>query len=392
MEQTNRYLQIDSKFKYLIFLVIRIILLPICRLLYGSKRLWLICERGDDAQDNGFVFFKYLIENRKDINPVFLIKKTSPDYIKVKNVGKVVPFGSIKHFLMCVGTRVKISSNLYGYAPWIVMEKFFRRNKTKDIHVFLQHGISKNYHESFLASNNKGLSFFITGAAPEYEYFKEVCGYEDGVVVYTGLPRFDLLFNAKIKDQILIMPTWRTYLKGLSTEEFKKSEFFTEWNSLLTNSVFLKLCSRSNLSVKFYLHHELQLYSSCFENIPNIVLVHYSDQTVQGLLKESKVLITDFSSVYFDFAFLKKPIIFFQFDEKDYFSKHYEKGYFDYRKSNFGAVCTSVDLVLKELEKIEKNNYLLSKLTEDSIDNYFKFRDSNNSKRIFEIIKNRLKI
>ena len=113
MEQISRYIKIDSKFKYFIFIAIRLLLLPIARIFYGSKKIWVICERGDDAQDNGFVFFEYLTKSQKTIKPVFLIKKQSPDFDKVRAIGKAVHFGSFKHFLLCIGSRVKISSNLY---------------------------------------------------------------------------------------------------------------------------------------------------------------------------------------------------------------------------------------------------------------------------------------
>ncbi len=382
----SNYLKIDNKFKYFIFLLVRFFLLPICRILYGARNKWVICERGDDAQDNGYIFFEYLCKEHKEINPVFLIKKNSPDYEKVSKVGRVVCFGSIKHFLMCIGSRVKISSNLYGYAPWIVMEKFFRRNRTKEVHVFLQHGISKNYHESFLAKYNKSLSLLVTGAFPEFEYISKVCGYKNGVVSYTGLPRFDKLVNSKSsKNSILIMPTWRTYLKNKSPEDFVKTSFYKCWISLLTNQKFLKACKDYNFEVNFYLHHEIQCYSSLFTNLGYVNLVKYSDRTVQDLLLNSSILITDYSSVYFDFVYMGKNVIFYQFDENEYYEKHYQKGYFDYRKTNLGDVCTKEEDVLVTLENIFKDNRLSNDRI-NSINTFFQFRDNNNCNRVFEII------
>ena len=387
MEQISRYIKIDSKFKYFIFIAIRLLLLPIARIFYGSKKIWVICERGDDAQDNGFVFFEYLTKSQKTIKPVFLIKKQSPDFDKVRAIGKAVHFGSFKHFLLCIGSRVKISSNLYGYAPWIVLEKYYRRNKTKDIHVFLQHGITKNSHASFLAGCNNSLSLFVTGAFPEYVYIRDNYGYEEGVVFYSGFPRFDNLYNGKEqKRELLVMPTWRTYLKGSSIDKFKESNFFKHWTKLLTNPDFVETCKKNNLTIKLYLHHEIQCYSECFSNLSDIHLVNYSESTVQKLLIESKALITDYSSVFFDFAYLHKPILFFQFDENEYYTKHYEKGYFDYRKSNLGDVYTNDNALINQLKCIFESDFDVSEARNKSIDKYFVYHDNKNCERIYNKI------
>ena len=77
MKQKSEYLRIKSKPKYFVFMALYFVLYPICKILYGRKRNWLVCERPDEAQDNGFIFFKYLIENHPEIKPVYLIDKKS---------------------------------------------------------------------------------------------------------------------------------------------------------------------------------------------------------------------------------------------------------------------------------------------------------------------------
>ena len=66
-------------------------------------------------------------------------------------------------------------------------------------------------------------------------------------------------------------------------------------------------------------------------------------------------MLTDYSSVAFEFAYLRKPIIYYQFDEKTFFEEHtYRKGYFDYKKSGFGEVesqeCMIVDRICRYLQ------------------------------------------
>ena len=137
MKAVKNYLCIDSKGKYFAFLCLYFCLFPISKLLHGNRRNWLVCERGNDAQDNGFVFFKFLVEKHPELKPTYLIKKSSPEFEKVSKIGRTVEFGSLKHLLMAIGCPVKISSNLFGYAPWVSLSKYYRRNKTKDTHIFL---------------------------------------------------------------------------------------------------------------------------------------------------------------------------------------------------------------------------------------------------------------
>lgn len=382
------YLKIKSKFKYFVFLVLYFILFPISRCLYGSKKLFLVCERGYDAQDNGFIFYKYLCENHKDIKPVYIISKKSPELDKVKAVGKYVYFCSIKHFLMVIGCRTKISSHLFGYAPWIQMETFFRRNRTKDKHIFLQHGIIKNFHESLCGQCCKSLSLFVCGAKPEYDYIKKTFGYTPKITQYTGLARYDNLQTFKTNNIILFMPTWRMDLSKCSDEEFKKSAFYSNWSNILNNKELIQACKQHDLQIVFYLHFSFQQFSKLFRSNDVVKIVSFGDKTVQELLKESKLLVTDFSSVYFDFCYMKKPIIYFQFDEDTFNQKHYSAGYFDYRRDGFGCVVNHEKEAVFYILKYINSNFCVEKKYLNRRDRFFIYNDTNNCERIFNAISN----
>ena len=381
------YLKVQSKIKYFIFLCLYYLLFPFGKLLYGQKNKWLICELGDDAQDNGYYFLKYLSDKHPEITTYYLIKKDSPDYIKVCSITKVVEFGSFKHFLMAISCRVKISSHLFGYAPWIQMMTFYRRNKTKGVHVFLQHGITKNYQKGFLAENCKSLSLFVCGAKPEYSYIESEFGYKNDVVQYTGFPRYDSLNNVNLeRKQILVFPTWRRFLDGLTDGEFKTTQFFCNWNSIVNNPEIINICKANRINIKFCLHPSVQKYKKCFDSNDITSIVDVNEQDIQTLLNESALLVTDFSSVFFDFAYLKKPVIYFQFDELDYYQMHYDKGYFDYRRDGFGPVFVNVEETISYIKEAIANNFQLDRKYSNRIASNFIYNDKNNCSRVFERI------
>ena len=380
------YLKIESKLKYFIFLCIYFLLYPLCKILYGSKRNWLICERGNDAQDNGFIFFSFLTNNYPEIKPVYLIKKDSPEFGKVSSVGNVVAFGSLKHFLMVIGCPVKISSHLFGYAPWVQLSKYYRRNKTRDLHIFLQHGVIKNIHEGLFGDVCKSLDLFVCGAKPEYDFIFNEFHYKNSVPQYTGLARYDLLMDYKVKNQIIFMPTWRANLSNLNDEDFLKSSFYKSWSRLISDDKLLIYCKKHSLLIKFYLHYSLQKYSHLFKENDVVRIVKFGEEVVQDLLKESKLLVTDFSSVYFDFGYMRKPIVYFQFDESTFNDEHYTKGYFDYRRDGFGDVCVESEEAVDSIIKIINNGFIVEEKYLNRMNSNFVYKDNKNCERIYNRI------
>ncbi len=77
-----------------------------------KKKIWLVCEEKNEARDNGYVFFKYICEITKkdDIIPIYAINKQSPDYAKVKDLGKCISFGTLIHWIYYLAAEYNISS------------------------------------------------------------------------------------------------------------------------------------------------------------------------------------------------------------------------------------------------------------------------------------------
>lgn len=386
MANNKDYLKLESKFKYFVFLCIYFFFYPACKLLFGNKRNWVICERGNDAQDNGFLFFNYLVKEHPELRSIYLIHKNSPEFDKVSKIGKVVEFGSFKHFLIVIGCPVKISSHLFGYAPWVPFSLYYRRNKTKDLHIFLQHGVIKNIHEGLFGDVCKSLDLFVCGAKPEYDFIRNEFHYKNDVPQYTGLARYDLLIDYKTKNQIVFMPTWRATLSNVSDDVFIKSEFFKNWSTLINNEKVKRCCKENNLIIKFYLHYSLQKFSHLFKGNEVVKIVNFGEEVVQNLLKESKLLVTDFSSVYFDFGYMRKPVVYFQFDEVTFNDEHYTKGYFDYRRDGFGDVCLKNEEAADSIIKIIENNFAVEDKYLKRMDANFIYRDNKNCERIYNRI------
>ena len=98
------------------------------------------------------------------------------------------------------------------------------------------------------------------------------------------------------------------------------------------------------------------------------------------------MLITDYSSVFFDVAFLNRPQIFYQFDSDDFRKYHYQKGYLDFKHDGLGEVCETETQVVEALKKYIDGNMQLEPVYKKRIDNFFVLHDDKNCERIYNSI------
>lgn len=366
-----------------IIMLFTFLLFPFARLFLWNKKIWIVTEFGYEARDNGYIFFKYMRENHKEDNCYYAISFDSPDYEKVKVLGNVIRFGSFKHFAYYCAARYLISSKTQGFCPSYYLTLLRKKIHLWGKYVFLQHGITKD-DQKFLYKKKAKIDLFICGAKPEYDDISSRYGYKEGEVVYTGFARFDTYHNIETKNQILIMPTWRRNVEG---KVFKETEYFKAWNSLINSSELNELLKKNDLIAYFYMHPHFKDCIGYFdETCSNIKIAPFDKVDMQLLVRESKMLITDFSSLAFDFGYMKKPVIYYQFDEKEYFDTHYVKGYFDYRRDGFGQVCNLFSQVVDSIAYIIKNNFDISKEVSTNIERFYQLYDTDNSLRIFSSI------
>ena len=391
-----------SKFKYVKFRDILHIFLFLAALpiafFYKRRRkdLWLICDNGNEAADNGFVFFKYVAENHPEQDCVFAICKNSSDRQKVESVGKTVNYGSFRHWILYLTARVNISSQKGGKPNYAVCNLLEVYGILKNSRVFLQHGIIMNDLE-FLYYKNSRISLFIKSTTREWEFISNTFGYPEGSVKLAGIARLDNLHDFQVnKGEVLIMPTWHEWL-GNSTltknlekniSEFSSSEYFKQYNELINSVALKKLCEEKDVKIKFYLHREAQRFADCFKsNNPNLTICKYPEYRVDELLKSAEFLVTDYSSIQMDFAYMKKPMAYFHFDFERFFSEHYSTGYFSFENDGFGPVFKTADALAEYICEMAQNDFKNIEPYSTRTNEFFDLYDTDNCKRNYEVIK-----
>lgn len=370
-----------------------------------KRDIWLVSEKRTEARDNGYHFYKYLRKNHPQINAYYVITRDSADLAKVTCLGNVIYADTFKHVLYYLAAVRSVSSQPYGSFPFgfilkelRVVNKFCNpRQKT----AFLQHGIIVNSfpHESY-DYDKCNLDFFTTAAQRECDFLRERHGYPEKAMKCVGLCRFDNLHNADgMKEKmILVMPTWRMWLarqkKGVPLTQkeikfFRESEYFKQYSALLSNPQLLQTLRSSGYKLYFYVHYQFQDYVELFRELDNdaVVIADRFHYDVQDLMMRCAIMVTDFSSVHFDVAYMNKPLVYFQFDKEQHAQGHYEEGYFSYEEDAFGPCCYDAETVCNALEEMVAAGGVLTEKYRQRVREFFTVYDDKNCERTFEAIR-----
>jgi|GEM_PF-3180564 len=366
---------------------------------FVSRRIWIVSDRASGGGDNGEAFFRYLMDNPVENTSIyFALEKSSQDYERLKTVGPVLALNSFKYKLYFLLSSKIISSQASDYVTNPFGERRQDFTNLFGYHfVFLQHGIIYNDLSSFLNRYKKNIDLFVTSVVPEYKSILEFeYGYDEGVVKLTGLPRYDLL-KSKPKSKLIIAPTWRKNLAGkmnLTTAtrkhnpEFIDSEYYTFYQSLINDNRIVTALKEHNMTAEFYLHLSLEKQVKDFHGNEVAKIMHLPHDYPKAF-NEGSILVTDYSSIAFDFAYLKKPIIYTQFDRNRFYEgQNYDPGYFDFDDDGFGPVAYDYESAVKEIVESIKRNCTMEKKYLQRIEKFFYKVDDKNSKRVLdEIVK-----
>jgi CDP-glycerol glycerophosphotransferase (TagB/SpsB family) len=330
-----------------------------CRLLKPlllGRRVWIVSDRIMMARDNGEAFFRFLQKRRTwRVLPYFALSPESVDHAKLDRVGRLVDYGSAKYRLLALLSDAIISSAADDHVTNVFDEDdIYMKDLFAFKFVVLQHGITQSDQSMWLNRYRKNIRILVTSAASEYE---SIVGgsyyYSSREVKLTGLPRHERLLasRAPVEKKILIMPTWRKRLAGALDRStglrarypgFTDSEYYRFYNALVSDPVLLDALRTRGYSLKFIMHPMLIQEAGEFTASDVVSIETNCDYSYEFL--SACLMVTDYSSVAFDFALLNKPVIYAQFDRETLIANHImADGYFSHEEQGFGPVCASYE-------------------------------------------------
>ncbi len=336
-----------------------------------NPKLWLFGSTfGNRFADNPKYFYLYCNQFHKDrknggIRAVWITKQKEIVKLLRKNGYEVYYRYSLKGIWCCLRGKVYIFDNyskdisfwLSGGAVKINLWHGIPLKKIQKDNCFDQVRNSKKWSDRWRyalrrMTDEKPSHYILTTSKKLISIFSSAFGTKR--VLTSGYPRNDSLLSEKISNLktkqeiqdekrlfkiyqqekfekiIFYMPTFRD-----SEEKFFHIISFERLNRYLLENKYLlcvKLHPKSKLEKKF---HELEK-----EKSPIIVL--HSEDDPYIFLKKADMLITDYSSIFFDYLYLNRPLVFFDYDKEEYLT-HSRKFYFDYNKITPGKKAETME-------------------------------------------------
>ncbi len=354
--------------------------------------VWLIGEKlGQGGDDNAYQFFLYCRANFPK-KPIYFVadKKNLPDYAR-EHSRYIVEYGSLKNLTLAMAAKVYIFSDghrdIYPYSS--IIEKLY----DSKLSVFLQHGIfalkKSEYYMSYeVARRGEKFDLFVVSSKKERGYVVDQLGYKSETIIVSGLARFDRLYqNQHLPTQrkILFVPTWRQDLRYLSEDLYLKSRFHNKIEAFVSDSLLNRVLKQHNYTLHVCFHHAMARFSRHYNSSEHILFSNMDQIDLYSELITSVMLITDYSSIAFDMAYINRPVAFYQFDLDEFLSV--EGGSFiEYKEELCGLSSHKHEDIVQEIEyniavdfKVRNKYAKISSL-------FFDHKDANSSKRIFDAI------
>lgn len=229
--------------------------------------------------------------------------------------------------------------------------------------------------------------------------YAEAFGISIDNVKATGIPRTDIFFNKeyikakkeeiyldypKLKDKkvITFAPTYRGSSLRNAYYDFSKLNIDKIYNELKNDYIFIfkwhpgLYNKMKSDKVKGY---DLSKYSDFYIDLSD-------KRDINDLLLVTDILVTDYSSVIFDYIFVNKPIIYYTYDLKEYES---QRGlYFPFKDYVYGDIATNT----QELIQAIKNENLNEESRQKFKEKFVEACDGNSTKKTCNWIFNKKRL
>lgn len=336
---------------------------------------------------------KYIAEllhiKHSECELVFVYDKEKCTPVMFPSFVKTVPIYSLAHLMALASSKVWI----IDYRPLVHIRK--RKNQfyiqtwhatigTKKSEKDAENTLPKTYIKNAIA-DSKQIDVCIAGSEQMFDFHRRAFWY-DGEILKSGCPHSDILFNAtqqtEIKKQLgfankkicMYAPTFRNS-KSIDIYNLDYDRLKKNLEKLFSGDWIILLRLHPNIS------------DVDISTFPNFVfnLSKYND--VQELLCASDILITDYSSIIYDFMLTERPGFIFATDFNDY---EKERGFLiDLKNTPFPIAETNEELE-KKLSEFDFNSYLQK--VEKFKNMIGTFEDGHASERVAKWMEEKVKI
>lgn len=365
---------------------------------FANKRIWLMYDKLYKGGDSSEYLYRYSANFNDGITKYYIIDKGTSDYRRLKKDGfKPVINGSLKHKMAFLNSDIVLitNSNVFPFNGYNMDRSRFIRGLCNFSSMCLQHGLSVQKCAMAQQRIVDNTTMYFLGSHHEYDNLSHHAYNYKGfdILKLTGIGRYDGLINDD-KKQILLSPTWRMYnaMPVTTSEgeqrsynpEFKHTTYYKIYNDLINNQKLISTAKKTGYKIKYLLHPILSAQVNDFNPDEYVeVIPSVGDLSYEQILTQSSLMVTDYSGVQFDFAYMKKPVVYFHPSQ---LPAHYDDGCFFYDTMGFGEICTASDQLVDLLCQYMENGCQMKPVYVDRVNEFYEFDDHNNCQRIYNEI------
>lgn len=359
---------------------------------YAERRIWLMCDSKNSNSKDAHDIYNYInsLSDKRGIEVFYSQRGINPDdnFIMTAFQSANLACGSTTQKIIAMNADVIVSNghNVYKILGFEDGEEIYYRDLlTADI-------VSLGYSFSMLRSaqtenrmyDNTALRF--CGSKHEYDrLIHPVYGYDEKSLFAFGYPHIDTL-NAMPSKQILVCPAMRRGFAKYSRigyQNFTTEQLYSVFNSFITNNKILSALHQNGCTLVLILPEEFAKNEYLWNKSDYVTVSSFEDLGYKETIEKSAMLITDYSNVAFDFAYMRKPIIYYQ---NPSVSLQNNISSFSYYEEGFGEVVTDLDELVEKTISMIKSGFEVSAEYLKRRTEFFAFDDKDNCKRIANAI------
>lgn len=348
-----------------------------------QNRIILECDYGKGFFGNLLYIYKQIKEEKMPLEIIIPINSGVRIDIQEDNNTKIVKTKTLKHLYYLATSKYWITNNhYYHFLP--KPKGTIMINTWHALGAFKKFGIdsakTEKERERFI-KDSKNIDYLLVSSKELKGIYSKALNVEETKILSLGIPRTDILFDSnhmeavkeeffnvhtqlKKKNIILYAPTFRDDEK----EYFNMQLDLKLLKENLGNGSVILLKLHPIIRHKFEIPKGLEDF-----------IIDVSKVNINKLMIISDILITDYSSIIFEYSLLDKPIIFFAYDYEKY-KNNLRNFYFGYEEFIPGKMLRTSEEVLNEIQESMEGSYNKELIREFS-KRFCEYTDGKSTKR-----------
>ena len=317
----------------------------------ATRRHWIFSDKLDNPFDSAYATAHALVTapafTRTRLRAYYLCARDRPLTRRLDPGIRPMRHLTLKHAFLYLTAEANITSE-GGYSPFSRRASFYQDLLACQVRVWSGHGIIHHDLTALYGKDHQNFSLMTTGVAREREYLLGgTWGYDADEVVLTGLARWDFRASAPAK-KIYFIFTWRADLVAGSDprtlvrrydDSFASSDYRRMIEGLLSDPALLAAAEAGGYTLCFA-PHPLVRPALRYFSFPPQIRVESEETPYETIYRDASLLVTDYSSIAMDMAYLGNPVVYYQFDREAFYAQQgYTPSFYDWKEDGFGEVC-----------------------------------------------------